>query len=1202
MKYTFTLIIVHFFLSNAFSQSSNKIWDKSFGGTGNETINKIIESQNGGFIGIGTSSSTSNGNKTSGNNGGTDIWLVKLDANGNKIWDKNYGGSLDDEGESVLELSDGSLMLFGSKTITVGNASNNYNLDKDYYVLKVSSTGSLVWQNTFGGSGIDEAKSSTIDLNGNIYLFGKSNSPVSGSKSEDILSNGQYNFDYWFVKLNTVGSKIWDHEFGYSTQDENAGKCIWTNDNNLLIFGASSYYDSYSAERNFSISKINAAGNEIWIKKIFVDSEGTLNSGNIVEDSGGNYYILGHHTWTSFYYYTIFNNSFIAKIDNIGNKIWSFEKIGKGHDLYLDGQNIICATSNVQSTVIVPNTGGAKTQIFDFSNSVYNSTGVFQGETVFSTQVNDSPSAICKINSGGFLLAGSTTNGQSKDKSQNSFGGSDWWILKVKNEDCSSAVTVKGLNIETVDNRSFDAKWSNNLLGVSSYQWKYKNTSEANWSSTTNSPQFFGVQNISSGQSYHYQVKAVCSNGQQTPWSTSPSIYLRNEVPMIEYPSSVTTNELSSGGNIQVKGTKFTPNGNVTLEVRGISGFGQDYNFTANANGEFTQLVYVTTVMKSGKYTIKGLDYGVTSGARIAATTSTTGTPANKVLEFNVNLTSNIVALTIPFAKFDESNSHVNFFWRDFLSVIPPYNTYLNAQGKRRVKYKIELGREVTPGNITWIQTQPLIDRYEKPSESKLFYEKISPTTSLSAGKYVVRVTDELKTTNTLTSLPFDFIPVTPSISITKHWDYTYPDLRNGVINSIAADGVSRLYLKTLIGNNAVTKVKVELMDENNSTSPLPSLLGKLKVATNITSWSAEANDANQKSIFVNSKIGDSFWCWYVAPDNFADGSLTNSSVYSYKAKRTVKVKVTGYSSTNVEIISKTEELNIVRPPLYMVHGLGGLGGANGTWDDFKFEDNFGNKNLYVTNSNNFFPIVFSPQMRATATHEVNSNILLSNESVINDYGRSFQSNISTLRKAGTLATNFDYVAHSMGGCMLRAAIDDKQGRFYTDRNYGKGYAHKFITLTTPHNGSPLGDIVTELAKPQYVTGLAEVLQNGLGDKLEVFFELEKYSAGYIGESLFENIKTRIVGPTQAVKAFSMANSRDGVKFNEVTKTKSHVVASSYIVGSSGQAISNLDGNLLKAGENKAGLIALAYILNKAALNKEIGNPVIYNKLKSMLS
>jgi uncharacterized protein (UPF0147 family) len=1064
--------------------------------------------------------------------------------------------------------------------------------DSDINLIKVSSTGQIISDNSFGGDYDDMAVGLTIDLSGNVYILGKSNSGISKNKTAGRLSNaGPHDHDYWLIKLNSSGVKLWDKTFSYKIdygwyfywRNDPLG-ILLTSDNKLIMYGDS--YHPSGGVQNCALIKVDNNGNEIWNKYYasadFSGGDPSTNAKKIIE-VGNSYYFLGsvsQYLWST---NTTYNGYRIYKIDNSGNVVWQTEKPGTANDIIEYNGNLFCASGFLKGTV--SNEYGGNNSLFDYSVSAFDLNGNKVSEMVLKAQKSQVPSSII-INSGKIVIGGSSSSGISIDKSEASKGGSDWWIVKLNTELCSSTAILKGLIVTTENNKSFDARWSNNLLNVGSYQWRYKKTTETNWSATRNSPQFFGVQNIPSDQTYHYQVKAVCLNGQQTAWSTSPSIYLRNQVPVIDYPPTVTTNHLSPGGNIQVKGSKFTPNGNVTLEVRGISGFGQDYNFSADASGVFTQLVYVTSVMQSGKYTIKGIDYGVSSGARIAATTSITGTPANKVLEFNVNLTSNIPTITIPFAKFDESNTYVNFFWRDFISVLPPYATYLNSQQQRQVRYKIELGREVSSGNISWLQTQPTVDKYVKSGESKLFYEQITPTLALSAGKYVIRVTDLIKQSNNLISVPFDFVPITTSITVEKNWDFTYPENRSGKIFSVAADGISRFYLKTKIGNSTVTKVKVELMDENNSSAPPSTLLGKLKVATNTTSWSDEANDASQKSIFVNSKIGDSFWCWYVAPDNFADGNLTTPSTYSYKSQRTVKVKITGLSASNVEVVSKIEEINIVRPPLYLVHGLGGEGGFSGTWDDFKFEDNSGNKKLFVQNQGGYFARVIAPHMEGNSKHDVNANILLADRNSNLGIGRSFQWNIEEMRKSGILATSFDYVAHSMGGCMLRAAIDDaaQVKRFYTNKNYGKGYVHKFITLTTPHNGSPLGDIVSDVAKDEYFTGdVVRGLINKIGGELTTFFDIKKVGDNYV-----------INGPSDAVKDFSMANQSGGRKFGIVTKTKSHVIVSDYVEPNTRRAAteaifalnSNLEELSLKASDTKTALNMLGGLVKRAAKEK----------------
>src|SRR5688572_7679359 len=91
-----------------------KQWDKTFGGTGDESIRSIKQTSDGGFIMGGSSQSGQTGNKSQTSKGLSDFWIVKIDAVGNKVWDKAYGGNDTEEFRVIQQTTDGGYLLGGS--------------------------------------------------------------------------------------------------------------------------------------------------------------------------------------------------------------------------------------------------------------------------------------------------------------------------------------------------------------------------------------------------------------------------------------------------------------------------------------------------------------------------------------------------------------------------------------------------------------------------------------------------------------------------------------------------------------------------------------------------------------------------------------------------------------------------------------------------------------------------------------------------------------------------------------------------------------------------------------------------------------------------------------------------------------------------------------------------------------------------------
>src|SRR5690606_10268634 len=132
---------------------SPKAWDKTFGGTSEDYLEHIVETPDGGFLLAGYSASNTGSSKMAGNLGGNDFWILKLKADGTKEWDKTYGGDRDDILTTITITQDGGFLLGGLSESGVGNfkteaSRGNY----DYWVIKLNKDGDKEWDKSFGTS------------------------------------------------------------------------------------------------------------------------------------------------------------------------------------------------------------------------------------------------------------------------------------------------------------------------------------------------------------------------------------------------------------------------------------------------------------------------------------------------------------------------------------------------------------------------------------------------------------------------------------------------------------------------------------------------------------------------------------------------------------------------------------------------------------------------------------------------------------------------------------------------------------------------------------------------------------------------------------------------------------------------------------------------------------------------------------------
>jgi hypothetical protein len=174
------------------------VWEKSFGGTGVDGFYCVRTTPDGGCVLAGYSNSPVSTNKTAPNWGGDDFWLVKLDGNGNRMWDQTFGGTNSDVGNSVCLMPDGGYLVVGYSDSGISGNKSGPNFGKlDGWVVRTDSLGNKLWDLTLGGNDYDFLLDARPTADGGILLFGDSASPISGNKT----STNYGSFDYWIVKL-----------------------------------------------------------------------------------------------------------------------------------------------------------------------------------------------------------------------------------------------------------------------------------------------------------------------------------------------------------------------------------------------------------------------------------------------------------------------------------------------------------------------------------------------------------------------------------------------------------------------------------------------------------------------------------------------------------------------------------------------------------------------------------------------------------------------------------------------------------------------------------------------------------------------------------------------------------------------------------------------------------------------------------------
>ncbi|NNE32946.1 MAG: hypothetical protein HKN40_11310 [Winogradskyella sp.] len=252
-----------------FNEDDEIEWSKTYGGSGDDRGKDIIQTQDGGYAIIGTSQS--NDNDVSGNSGMQDFWLAKLSSSGVLVWQKSFGYQGADRGISVIQTSDLGYFISGVLDVTAsGGAGNALRIDNkhaggDYWVLKLDSSGDRIWSRYFGGNFSDTPEGVVETADNGFIIAGNSDS------IDTDISNNKGSYDFWVIRISASGDLIWEKSFGGNEIDE-ARAIVPSGDGNYIIAGDTrSNTNDVSSNKGAAdlwIIKISPQGNLIWEKTI----------------------------------------------------------------------------------------------------------------------------------------------------------------------------------------------------------------------------------------------------------------------------------------------------------------------------------------------------------------------------------------------------------------------------------------------------------------------------------------------------------------------------------------------------------------------------------------------------------------------------------------------------------------------------------------------------------------------------------------------------------------------------------------------------------------------------------------------------------------------------------------------------------------------------------------------------------------------
>jgi hypothetical protein len=382
LKATIFLILILSFVAHA--QAPDTLWARTFGGPFNDLAHSVDITFEGDYIIVGETYSL--------DSGGYDIYLIKINSDGDTLWSKTYGGINSEYGNSVVLTSDSGYAVVG-ETRSFGAGSY------DIYFLKTDTNGDTLWAKTYGGEDYEKGQS-IFQTSDNGYI-------IAGT----TRSFGNGTDDVYLIKTDSIGDTIWTRTFG-GTDFDWGNSVQETSDGGFIITGGTFSYGA--GESDIYILKTDADGNLLW-NGFYGDTLSDVGASVQQTIDGG--YIIGGVVYSG----SNMMDGKLIKLNDSGDSVWTRTYGGADQD------HISCARQ-------VPDRGfilAGWTESFGSGNKdIYiiktDSLGNINWSGIYGGPGDDLANSIRQTSDEGYIISGATTSYGS--------GNHDVYVMKILSE------------------------------------------------------------------------------------------------------------------------------------------------------------------------------------------------------------------------------------------------------------------------------------------------------------------------------------------------------------------------------------------------------------------------------------------------------------------------------------------------------------------------------------------------------------------------------------------------------------------------------------------------------------------------------------------------------------------------------------------------------------------------------------------------
>ncbi|MFX1300088.1 MAG: hypothetical protein ACFFDE_04025 [Promethearchaeota archaeon] len=357
-------------------------WNRTFGGSDPDIGFGVVEVSSGGFACVGETQSSGAGD--------SDVWLVRTTADGSPLWSQTFGGLYSESGHVVLEVSTGGFAIAGYMQ-SIDTWSD------DIWLLRIGTSGNLLWNKTFGGLSRDRCESLVEVSSGGFALAGT-------TEYEGTVSG-----DFWLIRTTGAGAHLWNQTYGGTAQEVceamievDAGGFLMAGWTTSIGFGAADAW----------LVRTDANGNLLWSRNYGAKLNDKIYA--VTEVSTGGFLLLG----ATRSYSVGETDVWVIRTDAFGNMVWNQTFSGPGYD---DGRSVVELSTGEFALLATTTSYGAGG--IDVWLLITNSTGNQLWNQTYGGTDHELGYQLTTVSTGGFAIIGYTRSYGA--------GQHDLWLLHV---------------------------------------------------------------------------------------------------------------------------------------------------------------------------------------------------------------------------------------------------------------------------------------------------------------------------------------------------------------------------------------------------------------------------------------------------------------------------------------------------------------------------------------------------------------------------------------------------------------------------------------------------------------------------------------------------------------------------------------------------------------------------------------------------